>query len=1037
VPIVVTANKFGNQLYVVTLGQKNLEVYAKNGAVWSKLKTYNTDNALVYSVTDDLNGRLYFIDTLNNLWAINSGNGATFSGFPVAISGKVVQAQYLADVDTNVTGDELILPLNNGQRAVVSSAGVVLNSQIEKKSFLDLNSDSNQPFGIFSALNSGNFTFNNNGWQKKTTAYAKIKLEPVTVGSNVVLPGVVQGLKANSGRGKIVLNWTEYTGLGADHFNLYRANSTAQGITELTPLTTLNTSSTSYEDVDVALNTDYYYALAVVDNKGTVGLSTDWVGPVQAKQVIANNYNFKFEEADTTNGFVDSVSGLVMHCNATNCPDVGVTGIAGSAVQFNGIDDYAYINNVDFVAPSDQLTLEAWVKPEANLNSTTTLYQTIIGKGLNFNLNISDAGLLSGSIRNQSNQRVVIEAANVVRMSEWNYIALTYDGSLIKIYVNGVKVGEKAQTGLISQTTEVVSVGNLNGRYNPLQGILDEIKIYQQVLSAEELKANYDQYTFTPPVNNTTNLHFDFSEPVNANAFFDVTKVMSAQCQNGSCPIAGVSGISGNAVQFNGLGKNYLYLYDSQYTRPTNELTLEAWVKPEQNLFSTTTPYQTVISKSTIFELSLSDTGAVRGGITNSDGVRVAFDAANAILMGQWNHIAMTYNGSVIKLYANGIKVGEKAQTGLVMDSNTLVYFGRLGIYLPYQGLLDEAKIYTRALTDAEINTDYNQYPQNFVGPDYLQFNFSEGANALSFADLSGTKFSQCSGTTCPTSGVVGISGNGLSFDGLDDVALVLDSTYTKPTDQLTLEAWVNPQPNLNSTSSYQAVLAKAQDYTMLISDTGLLQLSIKNQSNTRVILSVPYVIKYGEWNHLVMTYDGALIKAYVNGVKVGEKVQTGLVADSGGNLYIGNYNKITALQGMLDEVRVYKRVLSVVEIQSNYNAYTNVNTPLPLSQQSLLLEVPTTTIPVVEIKLPTVDDKITTSTVIIMPTSTIDNTTSSLVTDYTISLPAVTTSTDPVVVVPITTDTSTTTTELPVTTVPSTETIATSTESNSVLVSQ
>ncbi|MFZ2190463.1 MAG: LamG-like jellyroll fold domain-containing protein [Candidatus Magasanikiibacteriota bacterium] len=920
VPVVVTANKYGNQIFVVTPGQNNIEVYTKSGNVCIKSKTFNTPNILNFPVLDDNNGQLYFTDISNNLWAISSVNGSVVTGFPLVISGTVISAPYLTDINTSVAGDEIVLQLNNGQRVVVDNNGIILTNDIKKKSFLDFNNDSSQTAGLYSALNTGNFTFNNVlGLQKKTTVYSKIKLDPVEANGNVVLPGVVQGLKTTSGRGKITVSWNEYVSLGAGYFNLYRATNTLVSALELAPLTTINVSSTSYEDVEVVLDTDYYYAIVVVDDKGVPGLATDWVGPTQAIQGITNNLIFSFQELDSDNGFTDSVSGLVLRCGVTGCPDVGATGMVDRAVQFDGINDYTYLDNSEFTAPTDQLTIEAWIKPESNVYSTTTIYQTVVAKGLNFELLISDAGLLHAGVRNQNNVRVGLDVANTVRMSEWNYVAMTYDGVSIKAYVNGVKVGERAQTGLISQTTENLSVGMLNGRMNAFQGILDEVKIYKQALSVEELKANYDSLIFTPPVNNTTDLHFTFSEATSANTFADETRVIFAQCPNGYCPVSGVTGINGTALQFDGQN-DYLLLYDSQYTKPADKLTLEAWIKPEPNFSSANSLYQSIISKSTIFELDITDVGAIRAGITNIDGTRVAFDTQNSIKMSQWNHVAMTYDGNMIRVYANGVKVGEKAQTGLIKNLDYLTYVGKLGNVYSYQGLMDEVKIHTQTLSDAEISAEYNKYPQTYPSPEYLQFSFSEDINSSMFADLSQTKFVQCSGTTCPISGSEGISGNAITFDGVDDVTALYDSQYTKPADELTLEAWIKPESNNNSASSYQAVVAKGLDYDLFISDAGLLNFSIKNQNNERVALLVPNAVKMGEWNHVVLTYDGSLIKAYANGVKVGEKVQTGLVSDSNISVNIGNYNKISAFQGVIDEVKIYMRTLPDQEVQTNYN---------------------------------------------------------------------------------------------------------------------
>jgi len=78
-------------------------------------------------------------------------------------------------------------------------------------------------------------------------------------------------------------------------------------------------------------------------------------------------------------------------------------------------------------------------------------------------------------------------------------------------------------------------------------------------------------------------------------------------------------------------------------------------------------------------------------------------------------------------------------------------------------------------------------------------------------------------------------------------------------------------------------------------------------------------------WAHLAATYDGATMRLYVNGVLVASRAQAGASATSANPLQIGGdsiYGQY--FTGMIDEVRIYNRALSVTEIQ------TDMNSPLP-----------------------------------------------------------------------------------------------------------
>jgi N-acetylneuraminic acid mutarotase len=87
-------------------------------------------------------------------------------------------------------------------------------------------------------------------------------------------------------------------------------------------------------------------------------------------------------------------------------------------------------------------------------------------------------------------------------------------------------------------------------------------------------------------------------------------------------------------------------------------------------------------------------------------------DTANPYIVGAWNHIAGTYDGHTIALYLNGQLVGTATTPGGPIDtypSNAEIggysNLTSADAYLP--GLVDEVRIYNRALSAAEVQADY------------------------------------------------------------------------------------------------------------------------------------------------------------------------------------------------------------------------------------------------------------------------------------------------------------------------------------------
>ena len=76
---------------------------------------------------------------------------------------------------------------------------------------------------------------------------------------------------------------------------------------------------------------------------------------------------------------------------------------------------------------------------------------------------------------------------------------------------------------------------------------------------------------------------------------------------------------------------------------------------------------------------------------------------------GSWQHVALTYDGTALRVYLNGTQQGATANAALASQSGAL----QLGAYIfnsanvdYLAGNLDEVRVYNRALSAAEINTD-------------------------------------------------------------------------------------------------------------------------------------------------------------------------------------------------------------------------------------------------------------------------------------------------------------------------------------------
>jgi hypothetical protein len=168
------------------------------------------------------------------------------------------------------------------------------------------------------------------------------------------------------------------------------------------------------------------------------------------------------------------------------------------------------------------------------------------------------------------------------------------------------------------------------------------------------------------------------------------------------------AGKNGKALSFNGTS-SYVSAADAADLDLTNGMTLEAWINPAS---LTSGGWNTIVMKegsATTLAYSLyANDGNPRPSITVRIGTadREAM-GTSAVPLNTWTHLAATYDGANLRLYVNGVQVGSLAQTGSMLVSARTLRIGGNSVWGEYfNGLIDDVRIYNRALSATEIQTD-------------------------------------------------------------------------------------------------------------------------------------------------------------------------------------------------------------------------------------------------------------------------------------------------------------------------------------------
>ena len=199
---------------------------------------------------------------------------------------------------------------------------------------------------------------------------------------------------------------------------------------------------------------------------------------------------------------------------------------------------------------------------------------------------------------------------------------------------------------------------------------------------------------------------------------------------------------------------------------------------------------------------------------------------------------------------------------------------------------------------------------------------------AYSFEEGTGTSTADASGgsnTGTLNSGVswsaAGKTGKALSFNGTSGFVTVADKASLDLTNAMTLSAWVNP----TATGNWRTILLKEASnslvYALYGSGDSSLPTGLVHIGNADQPVSGTAALALNAWSHLATTYDGSMLRVYLNGTLIRSIAVTGSMVASTGALRIGG-NSIWGeyFSGLIDEAHVYNRALSATEITTDMN---------------------------------------------------------------------------------------------------------------------
>lgn len=602
-----------------------------------------------------------------------------------------------------------------------------------------------------------------------------------------------------------------------------------------------------------------------------------------------------------------------------------VGGKFGNGVGFDKTNDYITVPDANYSFNTfTSFSYGAWVYP-----TTTNVDATIMGDWAD-----SATGTMiyiaSGNTpdcRLNGNAQIVTSSTSLTT-NQWSHVFCTWDGTNLKIYVNGVQTGStSASTIDDGGDFKFGEHGGGGGRY---KGRIDDARLYNRTLSATEIKQLYEwapgpirYWNFDEKVKGDSQTVYDQSGNGDNGTTSDGNNNTGMDCTK--------TGKYGTACEFDDIDDSITITNVTEMTGPTASFTQTYWVKVKG--------YGT-------YHAILGSTWSRWNATYFSSGTNFGFTAYNngdhfynwtiQDFTNQWQHLSLVFDSQsgYVTLYQNGQSKGSLPIENFLTTGVQFIgaQSGSNGIF---NGLIDEVKIYNYARTPEQIRQDmagtanpgvssgsilpqpiahwpFDEQTGQTAYDKYGSNNGTLGANSsLGSDDPTWKTKSNCKVNGC------------LSFDG-GDYVFSTDSTALSITDDLTISLWIKPNINLTSgIANNHRFVNKVDDYGLTYMTSGNIEFFYKNASGNIQVGLAPTTFTASTWYHLAVVWNSDTVTFYKNGVALEtDDLANEPIRNGSGSVYLGSWSGSSQyFNGSMDEVKIYNSALTEEQIKQDMNA--------------------------------------------------------------------------------------------------------------------
>lgn len=572
---------------------------------------------------------------------------------------------------------------------------------------------------------------------------------------------------------------------------------------------------------------------------------------------------------------------------------------------FDGTDDYLSIADNTALQPgTSTFTLEAWIYRGASGAAHTIYAKGGASTGFVFQVTSTNVLRFTDTTTN-------IDSTGTVSANQWVHVAAVREGTgtnQLKLYISGVSDGTGTSSTNLNQT-EQARIGTDRSAADDFNGYISNLRFVK----------GSTVYTgaFTPPTAPLTAITNTSLLTCQSNRFIDNSSNAFTITSNGNTAVTAFSPFAptaayaasnnGGSGYFDGTG-DYLDVTNNNTFDTDSTYTLEGWF------------YQSAAGNAALF-----GRGGGAASWSTSDGhqVLIVIDSGTlyaqfntsgsptsisttAPAAGQWNHVALGYNGTTTRFWLNGASVGSSAAAYTMPTTRNIVRIGAIPSgtnlitgYISSLRFVKGSDVYGVSNTSITVPTA----PLTAITNTALLTSFT---NAAIF-DNTGKNDLETVGNAQISTSVVKYGTGSMYFDGTGDwLTLPSNREFAFLSGDFTIEAWIYIT---DGTPVYHGIFSSAgtgsTDIQFQLQDE---KIRVSSYTAEIIVSDVGDAVSLNTWTHVATTRSGTTIRLFKNGTLIKSGTDSTSWTQSGARVGVV-FGTTYPMKGYIDDLRITKGV--------------------------------------------------------------------------------------------------------------------------------